>query len=164
MRRFAATLVLVALFALGLAPAATAATPVLVPGSAGWVSSGVTVTGEVSIGVRTLGYVVTAQIPRFHVPGVFKSASGPAGQSTYPTCGDTYATFSPDLQAQTGPCALDSGYFGELIGRVGVDGAPFVVGDTTTITPPASGILYFAVDDLQNTYGDNLGAFTVLFP
>lgn len=147
-----------------LAPGIAAArTPVLVPAAAGWVSSGITVTAGVPVSVTTLGYVQTAFIPQFHVPGVFKSANGPAGQTTQPTCGDVYATWPPELQELTGPCVLDSAYWGELIGKVGVDGTPFLVGDTTTITPPASGILFFTVGELENTYEDNRGAFTVLF-
>lgn len=153
-------------FTLGclLAPATAAATsPVVVPANAGWVSTGVTVTGGVPVSVKTLGYVQTARIPDWHVPGVFKSASGPAGQTTEPTCGDVYVTFSPELQAETGPCVLDSAHWGELIGKVGVDGTPFRIGATTTITPPASGLIFFTIGELQNTYADNRGSFTVLF-
>lgn len=145
-----------------LAPGTAAArTPVLVPAAAGWVSSGIEVTAGVPLDVQTLGYVLTAKIPYWHVPGEFKSANGPAGQTSYPTCGATYATFSPELQATVGPCALDSAYFGELVGRIG--GGVFEIGDTTTITPPASGTLELAVNDFVYTYGDNHGAFTVVF-
>ena len=118
---------------------------------------------DVGVSVKTLGYVQTAFIPQCHVPGVFKSASGPAGQTSGGTCGDAYALFSPERKAQTGPCVLDTACFGELIGRVGEAGTPFLVGDTTTTTPPVSSILFFAVGDLENTYSDNRGAFTVLF-
>lgn len=152
-------------FAVGflLAPAATATTPVLVPANAGWVSSGISVTTGVPVSVVTLGYVQTAFIPQFHVPGVFKSANGPAGQTTQPTCGEVYATFDEELRELTGPCVLDSALWGELIGKVGVNGTPFLIGDTTSFTPPASGILFFTIGELQNTYSDNRGAFTVLF-
>jgi len=61
-----------------------------------------------------------------------------------------------------GPCALDDGWFGELIGRVDA-GPAFHVGDTTTITPNATGTLWLAVNDFELTYDDNHGAFTVLF-
>ena len=133
------------------------------PADAGWISSGVTVAAGVPVSLVTLGYVQTALIPAWHVPGVFKSASGPAGQTTQPTCGEVYATWTPELRAQTGPCVLDSAYWGELIAKVGESGTPFLVGDTTTITPPSSGVLLFTIGELQNTYFDNRGAFTVLF-
>jgi hypothetical protein len=145
-----------------LAPGTVAArTPVLVPADVGWVSSGVTVTADVPLDVQTLGYVLTAKIPYWHVPGLFKSGSGPAGQTTGGTCGEAYDSLTPAWQATVGACVLDAAYFGELIGRV--DGVVFEIGETTTITPPATGMLYFTVGEFVNTYGDNHGAFTVLF-
>jgi hypothetical protein len=155
----------VAAIALGiiLASPVAATTPVGVPADAGWVSSGVTVEAGVPVAVATHGYVQTAFIPAWHVPGVFKSASGPAGQTTEPTCGEVYATWTPELQAETGPCVLGSAFWGELIAKVGADGTPFRVGETSSITPPATGVLYFTVGELRNTYWDNRGAFTVLF-
>ena len=145
-----------------LAPGTAAArTPVLVPAAAGWVSSGIEVAAGVPVDVQTLGYTLTAKIPEWHLPGVFKSASGPAGQTTGATCGATYATLSAADQAAVGPCALDSAYFGELVGRIG--GVVFEIGATATISPPASGTLELAVNDFANTYWDNHGAFTVVF-
>lgn len=139
------------------------ALPVVVPADAGWVSTGVTVTAGVPIPVTTLGYVQTASIPAFHVPGVFKGASGPEGQSvnTWSSCVEAYNTFEPWLKELTGPCVLDSAYFGELIGRVG--GTVFRIGDTTQIVPPATGMLELTVGEFVNTYDDNRGAFTVIF-
>lgn len=146
-----------------LAPGTAAArTPILVPAAGGWVSSGIEVTAGVPVDVQTLGYALTAKIPEWHVPGLFKSASGPAGQTTGDTCGTTYAGLSSELQAFVGPCALDSAFFGELVGRIG--GVVFEIGDATTITPPASGTLELVVNDFAYTYGDNNGAFTVVFP
>ena len=87
-----------------------------------------------------------------------------AGRSaTQPTCGEVYATWTPELQAETGPCVLDSALWGELIGKVGVDGTPSRVGAATSMTPPATGVLLFTIGELENTYSDNSGAFTVLF-
>ena len=129
-----------------MAVPAAAATPVSVPGDAGWVATGITVTVGQTVSIQTLGNVQTAPIPQFHVPGDFKSSSGPAGQTTNPTCGETTATFSKQLLAETGPCALDSANFGELIGRVGRK--TFAIGDATSFTAPASGELQLAANDL----------------
>jgi|tagenome__1003787_1003787.scaffolds.fasta_scaffold20752013_2 hypothetical protein len=161
MHRIAGLILPVAAIAVLAAPAA-AATPITVPGDAGWVSTGITVTAGQTLSLQALGTVRTAPIPDFHVPGDFKSSSGPAGQTTNPTCGETTATFSKQLLAQTGPCALDAASFGELIGRVGKK--TFVIGDATSFTAPASGTLQLAANDLVLTYFDNGGTFTVLLP
>jgi hypothetical protein len=145
-----------------LAAPVSAASPVSVPGDAGWVSTGITVRAGDTIAVSALGTVQTAPIPDFHVPGDFKSSSGPAGQITNPTCGETTATFSKQLLATTGPCAVDAAYFGELVGRVGRK--TVVIGDATSFTAPASGTLELAANDLVLTYFDNNGAFTVFLP
>ena len=160
--RHAAALGLAVGLTLMLAGQALGATPVSVPARDGWVSTGINVTAGQTVNVVTLGSTHTAPIPAFHVPGVFKSASGPAGQTAGMTCGEAYATFSDDLKAATGPCALDAAYFGELIGRVG--GVTFRIGATTSFVAPASGTLELAVNDLTLTYGDNVGAYTVVFP
>ena len=47
---------------------------------------------------------------------------------------------------------------GALIGRIG-NGAPFVIGNQTTVTVPASGMLFLGVND--NHFGDNNGEFRV---
>jgi hypothetical protein len=146
--------------ALGAAPLVGAANPISVPANAGWVSTGLTVATGQRLDVSAEGSVHTAPIPDFHIPGEFKSASGPAGQTSGPTCGEVTATFSKDLLAITGPCALDSAYFGELIGRVG--NRTFRIGDATTIVSPGRGTLELAVNDLTLTLFDNTGAFTVV--
>ncbi|HEX5826585.1 MAG TPA: LecA/PA-IL family lectin [Candidatus Limnocylindrales bacterium] len=145
---------------LAIAGSAFAATPLQVPGGAGWVTTGVTVRAGEPVSIHALGQIQTASIPAFLVPGVFISASGPAGQVANPTCGVTAATFSPELLATTGPCAVDDAYFGELVGRVG--GTTFVIGAADSFVAPAAGTLELAANDLVNTYGDNRGSFTVV--
>lgn len=143
------------------ATAALAGTSVTVPARAGWVSTGITVTAGQTVTLRTLGYVHTAPIPDFHVPGEFKSASGPGGQTTNPTCGEIETTLPPEVLEQTGPCAEDEAYFGELVGRIG--STTFVIGDARSFVAPASGTLELAANDLVLTLFDNTGAFTVQF-
>ena len=161
MRRFA-ILAVAALLGMAL-PAATAArTVVSVPGQAGWVDTGINVEIGDELPVTTNGYVLTASIPAWHVPGVFKGASGPNGQVNYGrTCGAVWDTYDEDLKAIVGECAARDAYFGTLVGKVG--DTTFSIGDTDTITAPASGRLYLGVNDYVLTYWDNHGAFTVLF-
>lgn len=160
MRRFA-SLAITFIAIVALAAPAAAATSVAVGARDGWVSTGISVTKGQVLDVTANGQVHTAPIPDFHVPGEFKSASGPEGQDESAPCGDVAATFPPDLLAATGPCALDEAYFGELIGRVG--NKTFRIGASDTFVAPARGTLDLAVNDLVLTYGDNTGAFNVLF-
>ncbi len=83
MRRIA-TSALALLAVAALAAPASATSPVVVGGADGWVSTGIHVDAGEHVSVMTLGQVLTAPIPNFHIPGVFKSASGPAGQDTQP--------------------------------------------------------------------------------
>jgi len=158
--RSARILAILALLSLAAAPV-VAATAVTVAGRAGWVSTGITVTAGQTVSLESLGSVHTAPIPDFHIPGEFKSASGPEGQVDGDLCGDVTATFPPELLEQTGPCAFDDAYFGELIGRVG--GTVFAIGDADSFVAPATGTLELAVNDLTLTYFDNSGTFIVLF-
>ncbi len=160
MTRILVVLALASAAVMAAALPALAATPISINSRAGWVATGIEVTVGQVLTVRTLGSVHTAPIPDFHVPGEFKSASGPAGQTSGSLCGDVTAGFPPELLEQTGPCAYDEAYFGELIGRIG--DVTFAIGATTTIVAPASGELELAANDLTLTYWDNAGAFTVL--
>jgi hypothetical protein len=165
MRRITALGVALLLCAALAAPVA-AITPVNVQADAGWVSTGMIVTGSQQVPVTMLGKVQTAKIPEFQIPGVFKSQNGPEGQLTQPTCGEAYDTWEAWLQELTGPCVLRSAHWGELIGRVGDGGTPFLIGATSVIgIPPGTGTgtLQLTIGELANTYGDNRGAFTIIF-
>ena len=60
---------------------------------------------------------------------------------------------------RTAPGApMPSVYAGGLIGRIG-NGAPFAIGNQTSVTMPNDGILYLAVNDDERR--DNSGAFVV---
>jgi hypothetical protein len=58
---------------------------------------------------------------------------------------------------------LDDAPYGALIGRVGPAGQPFLIGDASSFTSPASDNLYLAVNDNLRFYNDNLSGFTVIF-
>lgn len=148
-------------FTLALASAgpASAATPVPVRGSAGWVTTGIGVSSGDRLSVLTTGFVTTAKIPEFIAPGWFISGSGPEGQTSGALCGDVEPFVPPEL----GECLADDAYFGTLVARVG--GVTFAVGATREIVIPdgATGILELAANDFANTFGDNHGQFTVVF-
>lgn len=154
MRRFTRILLGCSL-ALAIAGPVSAATPVVVDATAGWVSTGIDVAGGDQLSVSTKGFATTAKVPDWFIPGSFISGSGPAGQTNGALCGD-YEPLA-DL------CFVADAYFGELVGRVG--DTTFLVGDAPQITIPAgaSGELELAVNDYSIYLGDNHGAFTVIF-
>jgi hypothetical protein len=49
---------------------------------------------------------------------------------------------------------------GALIGKIGPNGAPFGIGNQTTLVAPASGILYLGIND--DGFGDNRGNYQVV--
>jgi hypothetical protein len=49
---------------------------------------------------------------------------------------------------------------GALIGKIGPNGAPFGIGNQTTLVAPASGILYLGIND--DGFGDNKGNYQVV--
>ncbi len=164
MRRFVALLSALALVAAfttsSVAAAGRGSTVVQVPGTAGWVSTGINVNGGDTLSVRTAGFVMTAQAPLFFQRGGMISGSGPAGQPWWGyTCAEAGLPPGMDL----GPCAYGDAWFGTLIGRVGE--TSFVVGDTSLLTIPGglSGELWLTVNDYAESYSDNSGAFTVVF-
>jgi hypothetical protein len=109
--------------------------------------------------VTATGFATTAMIPRFHVPGVSMSASGPAGQPNQP-CLPAYEN---DVN---GHCTVAYANFGELVGVVMDDNgfalATVEIGASPTFTAPADGHLFLAVNDLNLAYWDNNGQFGVL--
>src|SRR4051812_33822883 len=55
---------------------------------------------------------------------------------------------------------LANGLAGALVGRIGPNGTPFAIGNQTSITAPASGVLYLGIND--DGFGDNQGNFQVV--
>ena len=51
-------------------------------------------------------------------------------------------------------------YAGALIGRIGVNGQPFGIGNQTVVPMPDAGLLYLAVNDDERS--DNAGEFVVV--
>ena len=114
---------------------AAASGRIRVGGRAGWVNTGV----QVSQG-QTLLFNTTGEV-RLSTAG--DDVAGPAGSKK-----GRYAPNSP----------IPSALAGALVGRIG-GGAPFAIGNLTSISSPGSGTLWLAVND--DGLDDNAGEFGV---
>jgi hypothetical protein len=106
-----------------------------VPATSDWVSTGISVTQGQQLQFTTTGEVRLSA----DSSDVAVSAGSKKGR---------YANSAP----------LPNALAGALIGRIG-NGAPFGIGNMTSITAPSSGMLYLRVNDDQ--LADNAGAFGV---
>jgi len=116
----------------GLAPASGR---VRVPGSAGWVNTGVMVSQGQQITFNSTGEV--------RLSTASDDVAAPAGSKK-----GRYATAAP----------IPSVLAGALIGRIG-NGVPFAIGNQASIAAPGTGVLWLAVND--DGLGDNAGEFGV---
>ncbi|HUF24798.1 MAG TPA: hypothetical protein VMN81_11760 [Vicinamibacterales bacterium] len=109
---------------------------VIVAGNQQWVSSGITVRrGE------TLTFQSTGEVRLSADPNDVAPVTGARSQRR--------AAASP----------LPQHFAGALIGRIG-NGAPFAIGDQTSIVMPAAGILWLGIND--DVVADNAGQFNVV--
>lgn len=104
-----------------------------VPANAGWVSTGMRVRRGETISFNTSGEIQLSTNPGDRA----RSAGTPRTAAGAPV---------PNVNA------------GGLIGRIG-NGAPFAIGDQTSVPMPNAGLLYLAVND--DELSDNSGAFVV---
>ncbi len=162
MRRIVSVGALLAALALAstvLAAAATAGSTIRVSATVPLTFSGQYVTAGATYDVTARGYVITAKIPYYHVPGEFKSASGPAGQPNQPCLAD----YQNDVN---GRCMVVDANFGTRVGVIiddmGATAGTVEIGDGPTFVAPVSGWLFLAVNDLDRTYYDNNGQFEVV--
>ena len=89
--------------------------------------------------------------------GMYVRTSGAVGLSADPN--DEVAPAGAK-SGRTAPAAPVAGApAGALIGRIGPDGRPFLIGDQTEVTMPATGPLYLSVND--GHLDDNNGEFLV---
>jgi hypothetical protein len=116
----------------GLAPASGR---VRVPAAAGWVNTGLTVSEGQTLLFNTTGEV--------RLSAASDDVAGPAGSKK-------------GRYAGNGP--IPSSLAGALIGRIG-NGAPFGIGNQTSIPALGTGQLWLAVND--DSMGDNAGEFGV---
>lgn len=144
-----------------LASSTLAGGSVAVSGTTPWAFGGLEVVKGATYDVTAYGYVQTAKIPYYHVPGVSKSASGPAGQPDSPCL----VGYENDVNGQ---CAVEDANFGALVavvinGDTGLAAAPpFVIGAAPSFVAPADGWLFLAANDLNLSYYDNNGQFGVV--
>jgi hypothetical protein len=127
-----------------------ATSPVRVPAGVEWVNTGIIVAEDQEVYLDTKGVAITAPLAWFPA-----AISGPDGQVWNLGCGE-YEGAPP-------PCALDDAPYGALVGRVDPSGEPFLIGDASSFTSPATGTLYLTANDNLGSYWDNLAGFTVLF-
>jgi hypothetical protein len=113
---------------------------------AGWVDSGFDVQAGEEVTITAYGQSITAPQNFFGAGPV----GGPDGQ----------AVICPDF-AGAPPCAMDGAPYGALVGKIGEDGEPFLIGSNYTFTATTSGDLYLAVNDLLPYYDDNSGNYMV---
>ena len=97
--------------------------------------------------------------------GVFLTAGQPVTLAAFGNWSDAGVTLTaaghPTTTVTGTNCPLSGARLLALIGRVGLNGAPFLVGPTTTFTPSSGGILYLAPQDNWYTTWDNVGSLTV---
>ncbi len=142
--------VMIALF-LSVAPlSASLAQPahdqVRVPAGSGWVDSGFQLAAGQPVNLSAYGMAVTARI---NIWGTV-SLSGPDGQTE----------ICPNFDGAPA-CAMENAPFGALVGKIGEDGTPFLVGSNLSFTPGTSGELYLSVNDYLIYYSDNYGNYMV---
>jgi small nuclear ribonucleoprotein (snRNP)-like protein len=110
---------------------------ILVPGNRQWTSTGIVVGKG-----QTVLFEVTGQIQlSADTNDIAVSAGSQAGRKP------------------TANAPIPSALAGALIGRIGVNGQPFGIGNQASIPMPAAGQLFLGVND--DFVGDNSGQFTV---
>jgi hypothetical protein len=118
-------------------------TTIVVPGTALPLDTGIAVRQGQTLAISASGLVFT-------IAGQVGSSSGPEGQPT----------LCPTLDSPT-DCVSNGAPYGALVGKIGVNGSPFLVGASAQLVAPATGVLYLAANDNLIYYGDNAGDYTV---
>lgn len=113
---------------------------------AGWADSGFDLQAGQELTITAYGQAITAPINVFGSGSV----SGPNGQGN----------ICPNYDGAP-PCAMENAPYGALVGKIGVDGTPFLIGSNFAFTADTSGDLYLAVNDLLPYYSDNYGNYMV---
>lgn len=115
-------------------------------------------------GCPTTTLTVQANNPNYTPTGVILPVGG---QVQITASGTTDVCGGNDPNCVTGPdgSIVNCGPFtcGTFIGRIGVDGTPFVVGDSLLLTAPSAGELFLHVFDqpLPGYFDDNTGFYDV---
>lgn len=115
-----------------------------------WVDTGIFVTNTNSL-------TITAKDPSAIIIWAGISGFGPAGDVNNIPNRDWPETLANRTGIVSGD---DECWFGSLIGKVGRDGEAFSIGESRTLTPPATGTLFLAYNDGAN-FQDNSGSWEV---
>jgi hypothetical protein len=138
---------LIALLAAGMAVRPAQAVPphCRLMANAGWIDCQIDMVAGTPTTIGANGVAITGNLRTY--PGAI---SGPDGQAT-----DCF------MFDGISPCALEGAPYGALLGKIGPEGEPFVIGSNLTFIPSSSGHLYVAVNDNLPFYEDNHGAYWV---
>lgn len=122
---------------------------VYIPGSQGWVDTGLVVEAGQIISISASGSANQCGAPNPNCTGNpdIDRMVGPDGNSAYEQCA-----------GQFGPCLI-TGLYGALVARVG-DGSPVLVGSGATFTADVSGTVYLGFND--HRYDDNTGGYSAV--
>lgn len=120
-----------------IADTAAVAGAVTIQANQPWTSTGITVRKGQRVTFSTTGQVQLSDDPN--------DIAGSAGSKT-----GRVAANSP----------LGQNLAGALIAKIGPNGAPFPIGDQTSVAVPTAGVLYLGVND--DGFGDNKGNFQVV--
>ena len=137
-------------FALGVGAIPSPAAEVKVPGTQAWTDTGVEVTADEMLAISATGEMEISHW-KFAGRDSFEWLVGPQGTYLYDTVVKDKAFPLPAAERGPAPCYA-------LIGRIGADGSPFLVGREYRAKAPAGGRLYLGVNDFDVT--DNTGGFT----
>lgn len=119
----------------GIAPSNVPSGAVRVPATAAWVSTGLDVRKGDWVAFNTTGEVQLSDNASDRARSAGSSRVAPLAPL-------------PNVNA------------GALIGRIGMNGQPFGIGDQATVPMPAAGVLYLSVNDDERA--DNAGEFIVV--
>lgn len=130
--------------------AAASAAPIAVPGNRDWTDTGVDVAAGEQLAISATGEMEISHW-KFAGRDGFEWLVGPQGTYLYDTVVSDKAFPLPAAGRGPAPCYA-------LIGRIGADGAPFLVGRDYRAQAPASGRLFLGVNDFD--VSDNSGGFS----
>lgn len=119
----------------------------VVAGARAWQATGVTVHAGGQLQISATGqWSAVRQSTTFAAANV---AAPPTDANGYPNTAGGEGTLLPSANR------------GALIGKIGEDGAPFLVGAAFNQTAPADGMLFLSMNDIANGFEDNSGRLAV---
>lgn len=118
----------------------------------------VSVPADSDVGVATNVSVTLGETIQLSSSGTWSWCSAPECE-VYPDGARVNGDAAEPCGNGGSECDLQSAVIGSLIGLV--NGTPFDIGDSTSVTSPATGDLYLQMNDILGTHGDNSGELLV---